>query len=503
MTDHNGNLTRRSAVLGNAAGMRGLCLLVGFIEIMAGPGVAGSVSVAVIGAENSSAQWCDFLRPRGYDCTALPTGGPDGTLTGYDVIVHVGTWADPEGLLADFIRTGKGVMLLGSAPRTLGIDTNIEVQEWVGANASSQGDSQLLTIAQDAILGALPAGSVVHDCVDSPCDGLTDTTGHLGAKVLARLRYANGAIGLMRNTWNGGSSVYATGLWPVYSGLEDQEIILRALALLARTPGICQDLDVDGSVDVCCLPSATPNAARLPDSNGNLLAAQNNRYLSFSFTPTFTKQAVRVIFRDLPPPYNLWNGTTMWVGAPRPVSEIGGSSDATPPASMVGSLQCDPAFVQWSGICVSGWNCVGGVKDQQSCSTDADCAPLVHVYHEGVIPGGQYEVQAVFEDCPLGTEANFLPPLLAPNPRWGDVGGRYDPSARVWTAPDGSVDVVTDVVAALGKFANRPNAPNKARVDVEPTLADQKVDIGDVTRILDAFRALPYPFSPRTPSPCP
>jgi hypothetical protein len=147
-------------------------------------------------------------------------------------------------------------------------------------------------------------------------------------------------------------------------------------------------------------------------------------------------------------------------------------------------------------------DCSGGIKHLEPCTTDADCAPVIHVYHEGIIPGGQYDVRVVFQDCPTGQEASFSPPLSASNPRWGDVTGPFDANAQVWTAPDARVDIVSDAVAALQKFGNRPAAPNKARVDVDQPVPDFKINITDVIRILDAFRGLGYPFTPSAATPC-
>jgi hypothetical protein len=51
-------------------------------------------------------------------------------------------------------------------------------------------------------------------------------------------------------------------------------------------------------------------------------------------------------------------------------------------------------------------------------------------------------------------------------------------------------------VAVLDKFGNRPGAPQKIRADVEPATIDFKINITDVSRVLDAFRGLAYPFPP-------
>ncbi len=62
--------------------------------------------------------------------------------------------------------------------------------------------------------------------------------------------------------------------------------------------------------------------------------------------------------------------------------------------------------------------------------------------------------------------------------------------------PNGSVGVVTDVVAILGKFKNLVGAPLKARTDLEPSLPDLKINITDVTYAIEAFTGEGYAFEP-------
>jgi hypothetical protein len=57
--------------------------------------------------------------------------------------------------------------------------------------------------------------------------------------------------------------------------------------------------------------------------------------------------------------------------------------------------------------------------------------------------------------------------------------------------PDGSVSLVTDVVATLNKFRNLTGAPLK-----EPSLLDLKINITDVTHAVGAFTGEGYPVEP-------
>ena len=193
----------------------------------------GETRVAVIG-DATHQVWCTLLQENGYGCSSLPGTGPDGPLDNYDVVIHVGTWPDPEGILADFMRAGKGVITWSTVPDILGIRTDPTVQAWIGANTWAQASGQLVTATRDPILGTLPVGTVVADCFFSLCTILQDTSGHPGAKPLATFGWpGSGGIGILRNTWEGGQSVYLTEyIDPGYP--PDEEIILNAVRVLSQ-----------------------------------------------------------------------------------------------------------------------------------------------------------------------------------------------------------------------------------------------------------------------------
>ena len=110
-----------------------------------------------------------------------------------------------------------------------------------------------------------------------------------------------------------------------------------------------------------------------------------------------------------------------------------------------------------------------------------------------------YSVQAI--DCAAdpGSEEAYSTALTVTTSPWGDICHSFDGSH--WTAPNGTVDVTLDVTACLDKFKNAPGAPIKARADVEPNVPDWQINISDVSILLDAFRAEPYPFT--GPGSCP
>ncbi len=117
----------------------------------------------------------------------------------------------------------------------------------------------------------------------------------------------------------------------------------------------------------------------------------------------------------------------------------------------------------------------------------------MQVYHDGIVPSAVYEVHEIEEACVGSIEGFSTPPLTVETVRWGDVAAAFTDGQ--WGSPDDAIDIVADVVAMLDKFSNRAGAPVTARADVEPAVPDQRINITDVTRILDGFRGLPYPFA--------
>src|SRR3990172_9041262 len=202
--------------------------------------------------------------------------------------------------------------------------------------------------------------------------------------------------------------------------------------------------------------------------------------LTNSVTPTNGAglAAVRVTFADLPAPYDQFNGRSMWVAAPRRITELSGAVDPINDPTIwnfwAATLQCTPHYTDWTAY------------------------DKVNIHHAFIVPGGRYELSIIQAGCAMGNAANFSPPLSISQSRWGNVAGPFDAAMNRWTAPEasGQIDITIDVVSVLEKFSNRPDAPKKVRVDVEPATVDFKINITDVSRALDAFRGLAYPFPP-------
>ena len=254
-----------------------------------------------------------------------------------------------------------------------------------------------------------------------------------------------------------------------------------------------------------CKPSSPPERVK-PKS-------PTNRYLLIKAGDPKQTQAIRVTFVDLPPPYDSWNGTKMWVGQPREVCENSGKGPETDPADCPASLPtrtfwaaplvCEKAeahYMDWRGQCVAG-TCVGGLKDGQGCLVDEECHVKVALHHEGIIPNGVYDIQVIDEQCRNDDETAYSAPLTMTQSRWGDVCGP-GPFGVCQAQADGTVDVTNDVLGILAKFSNVINL-QKARADIEPRDVDMKVNVAnDVLYALDAFTGGSYPFTPSGGPPC-
>jgi hypothetical protein len=129
---------------------------------------------------------------------------------------------------------------------------------------------------------------------------------------------------------------------------------------------------------------------------------------------------------------------------------------------------------------------------------------VVHVYHEGIVPSGVYDIQVIDAACSLDEDSNYSAPLTMTQAKWGDVCGPGTGGACK-EVPDGVVDVTNDVFGVLDKFAN-VNDLQKARADIEPgddganNGPDLMVNVAnDVLFFLGAFTGDPYPFVPGDP----
>ncbi|MCH7872694.1 MAG: hypothetical protein IID33_13440 [Planctomycetes bacterium] len=188
-------------------------------------------------------------------------------------------------------------------------------------------------------------------------------------------------------------------------------------------------------------------------------------------------QAVRVTLDSLPPPFDLWNGAELWVGPTSQVSEAGANVPPTPgfPNFNAARLQCTPFYTDWSLL------------------------STIHVFHEGIVPGGAYQIQAIDDVCDLGVEAGVSDPLSMTTAIWGDT--VRDLSVDPPPPPEGAINI-DDALAVLGRFSSVPGSIIKARADLEPACLDLKINVTDVLASLAGFVGLNYPFTPTAADPC-
>ena len=265
-----------------------------------------------------------------------------------------------------------------------------------------------------------------------------------------------------------------------------------------------------------CLPTDPPE----PEFFQGVVNSKN-RYLSIKAGTPGRNEALRVRFVSLPPPFDVWDyansGQDFFVGEPHEACENSGKGLETAPEDCPPALPTDTFwaaplvcpkgaahYMDWHGWCNSGM-CAGGLRAGEGCTVDDDCVAYVHLYHEGIVPSGVYDIQAIDDGCPLQEESNYSAPLRMIQARWGDVCGP-GPGGACSGVSDGTVDVTNDVLGVLDKFANVNNL-QKVRADIEPgddginNGPDFKVNVAnDVLFVLCAFAPpCPYPFWPGDP----
>ena len=203
-----------------------------------------------------------------------------------------------------------------------------------------------------------------------------------------------------------------------------------------------------------------------------------NRYLSIAAGTPGIAVAVRVTMVDLPPPYDVFNGDSLWVGPSREVSQHASSIDAITGFinSRVATLRCSPYFTDFSEL------------------------GTIDVFHPVIVPSGLFDVQVVMETCDVENEASFSISSEAITARWGDTIGHC--GTNPCSPPDGGPVSVSDVLAILSTFSSASNALAKTRADLEPACADSLINIADAIFALTGFAGLPYQFLPTFTDPC-
>ena len=189
--------------------------------------------------------------------------------------------------------------------------------------------------------------------------------------------------------------------------------------------------------------------------------AAKPRYLSIRTSNFSQRTALRVTLANLPAPFEAFNGTAMWVAAP----ELLPNPKNTSQLLRRSRLTCSPVYMNWASL--------GDIE----------------ISDDEIVPGGEYDVREVHEQCGAQFEDYLSPPLrLAASAPWGDVVGGNGNGP-----PDGQVDVL-DVSAMVDSLKGLAGSPDVAEADVFPSETDFVINVLDVASVVDALKGFPYPF---------
>lgn len=232
-------------------------------------------------------------------------------------------------------------------------------------------------------------------------------------------------------------------------------------------------LEVQLTLDDCRAPTVHPDPSGI----------EKNRYLTVSPPDTSEPMAIRVTFNTihvpnppnelfaLPLDFSALNGRSMWVGPPQEFVEV------VFPKSMsnAAELQCEPHYMDWSGI------------------------DVINIFGPEVVPSSEYILEAVFEGCSPENEGNYSPPLIVRTSRWGDIAEPFQgPSPEPLSQPD-----IFDLSAAIVTLKEPAAGLTRSRVQLQPGLLNpnKPVSVIEIGHVANAAWGTAYPFhaAPRCP----
>ena len=127
-----------------------------------------------------------------------------------------------------------------------------------------------------------------------------------------------------------------------------------------------------------------------------------------------------------------------------------------------------------------------------------DWPAVVHVGDCAIVPAATYRLRPTPDGNSFGAPAVVFT-IAPPEPKhWADCVGSFQGDA--WNSPDGVVNM-DDVMAAVQKFIDDPNAPRLTWVDVDGEVPNVVLNFTDIFQIVQGFKSAPYPF--RDPAMCP
>ncbi|MDO8631618.1 MAG: hypothetical protein Q7R41_14120, partial [Phycisphaerales bacterium] len=173
---------------------------------------------------------------------------------------------------------------------------------------------------------------------------------------------------------------------------------------------------------------------------------------------------------NLPIPFTLFEGQSMWVGPPVQYVE----SSADPTTFMASALQCTPYYHDWSTV------------------------GLLHVTGEAILPSSSYDVENLAASC-QGQETSA---------ECSSGGGSVSAALTIVTGRSGDVVGAPfskpdfgDISALVSKYQSKPGAPIKARAKLAGNARGlinlaSHVGFADIPVDVDGYQGKPYPYKP-------
>lgn len=199
-----------------------------------------------------------------------------------------------------------------------------------------------------------------------------------------------------------------------------------------------------------------------------------SRYLSFVPATFAEVKALRVTLVDLDG-YAASNGEARWVG---PAGEFPEEDSSDPERTFTGAgLQCEPHFADWSSI------------------------DVLYVFGAEIMPGSQYQVDAVHFECADRIEysESYADPIELQTGKWGDAAPLFEGDDPGAPQPD-----FIDISSLVAKFTQSPSAPIKAHAQLLPNVVfpDRAIDFKDISAGVDAFVGTPFAEALGISGPC-
>ncbi len=275
------------------------------------------------------------------------------------------------------------------------------------------------------------------------------------------------------------------------------------------------DADADGVGDLCDCDSFVasqpqPAEVLLPGDNQTVttpLRAMRMIGVHALSADAGRSQAIRVTATGLAPPFDVWDGQSIFVGPPTEYSELSGRGFSTPGAVggeatfLSAQLQCEPFFTDWTLF-----------GDRIVWIRGEFVVPsVIQPGGGGLSAASDYAVQLVDEICSLVDENSFGVSMDITQAGWGDIA---ELSAGEPRAVNDSVGVeefvfIQQKFSGLGGDPGSGGLPIKARTDMlgvfggpSPVL-DGVISVGEIAAVVDAFGGAGYPFVPSVPIVCP